>query len=265
MSRFRARLLRTEEEIRGTLSGSIYRGYSAYETAVQHGYEGTEEEWLESLKGFSPSASVEQTDTGATITVTDESGETSAEILHGEPGHSPEVTAERTAGGLTIIVDGDEIGTVNDGYTPQKGTDYFDGAPGHSPVITAKRTGSKETTVYSDGVQIAMILDGIDGVDGTTPTASVEKSGATATITITDKSGTTTAQVSDGAKGDAGPAPDIFWGSPNVLSGMSPCGTAPSTSRRTPFRWFRPWRSTCPPCIIRELSPSLSTIWSWKM
>lgn len=27
------------------------RGYSAYEIAVQHGFEGTEEEWLESLKG----------------------------------------------------------------------------------------------------------------------------------------------------------------------------------------------------------------------
>lgn len=125
MSRFRARLLRTEEEIRGTLSGSIYRGYSAYETAVQHGYEGTEEEWLESLKGFSPSASVEQTDTGVTVTVTDESGETTAEI--------------------------------------RNGTD------GHSPVITALRTGSKETTIYADNVQIAIILDGYDGDDGHTP------------------------------------------------------------------------------------------------
>ena len=36
--------------------GSVYsrydwRGYSAYEIAVQHGYTGTEEEWLASLKG----------------------------------------------------------------------------------------------------------------------------------------------------------------------------------------------------------------------
>lgn len=28
-----------------------WRGYSAYEVAVRNGYEGTEEEWLESLKG----------------------------------------------------------------------------------------------------------------------------------------------------------------------------------------------------------------------
>ena len=211
MSRFRARLLRTEEEIRGTLSGSIYRGYSAYETAVQHGYEGTEEEWLESLKGFSPSASVEQTDTGATVTVTDESGETTAEIRNGTDGHSPEVTAERTTGGLVVFVDDVEIGTVNDGYTPQKGTDYFDGEPGHSPVITAKRTGSKETTVYSDGVQIAMILDGIDGADAISPVANVEKSGKTATITMKDKTGATTATITDGQDGYTPQKGTDYW------------------------------------------------------
>ena len=89
MSRYRARLLRTEEEIRGTLSGSIYRGYSAYETAVQHGYEGTEEEWLESLKGFSPSASVEKSGTTATITITDKAGTTTATVTDGTDGHTP--------------------------------------------------------------------------------------------------------------------------------------------------------------------------------
>ena len=35
----------------GRLDGQIYRGYSAYEIAVQNGYGGTEEEWLASLKG----------------------------------------------------------------------------------------------------------------------------------------------------------------------------------------------------------------------
>lgn len=210
MSRYRARLSQTEE-IRGTLSGSIYRGYSAYETAVQHGYEGTEEEWLESLKGFSPSASVEQTETGATVTVTDESGETTAEIRNGTDGHSPVVTAERTDGGLVVLVDDVEIGTVNDGYTPQKGTDYFDGAPGHSPVITAERTGSKQTTVYADGVRIAEILDGYDGDDGISPVANVEKSGNTATITITDKTRTTTATVTDGTDGHTPVKGTDYW------------------------------------------------------
>lgn len=46
--------------------------------------------------------------------------------------------------------------------------------------------------------------DGIDGVDGFSPIASVEKTGNTATITITDKDGTTTATVSDGTNGTDG-------------------------------------------------------------
>ena len=43
--------------------------------------------------------------------------------------------------------------------------------------------------------------DGAPGADGYSPTASVSKSGKIATITITDKNGTTSAQVSDGADG----------------------------------------------------------------
>ena len=46
--------------------------------------------------------------------------------------------------------------------------------------------------------------NGIDGDDGYSPTANVSKSGKTATITITDKNGTTSAQVSDGEDGTDG-------------------------------------------------------------
>lgn len=44
--------------------------------------------------------------------------------------------------------------------------------------------------------------DGQDGADGFSPTASVTKSGKVATITITDKNGTTTETVSDGEDAD---------------------------------------------------------------
>lgn len=43
--------------------------------------------------------------------------------------------------------------------------------------------------------------DGQPGADGYSPAVSVSKSGSTATISITDKNGTTTAQVSDGQNG----------------------------------------------------------------
>lgn len=37
--------------MQGKLANPTLRGYSAYETACQNGFEGTEQEWLESLKG----------------------------------------------------------------------------------------------------------------------------------------------------------------------------------------------------------------------
>ena len=46
--------------------------------------------------------------------------------------------------------------------------------------------------------------DGTDGADGFSPIANVTKAGDTATISITDSNGTTTATVSDGADGNDG-------------------------------------------------------------
>jgi len=58
----------------------------------------------------------------------------------------------------------------------------------------------KGTTIISGkGANGTNGQDGQDGQDGFSPIATVSKSGSTATISITDKNGTTTAQVSDGA------------------------------------------------------------------
>ena len=54
--------------------------------------------------GVSPIATVSQTGTGAVISITDKDGTTTATITNGKDG--------------------------KDGYTPQKGIDYFDGQPG---------------------------------------------------------------------------------------------------------------------------------------
>lgn len=62
-----------------------------------------------------------------------------------------------------------------------------------------------ETGVMSFGIPKGKDgTNGIDGDDGYSPTASVSKSGKTATITITDKNGTTSAQVEDGTDGTDG-------------------------------------------------------------
>ena len=58
--------------------------------------------------GVSPTASVQQTETGATITITDESGTTTATVKNGENGK-----------------DGQQGHPGADGKTPQKGVDYY--------------------------------------------------------------------------------------------------------------------------------------------
>lgn len=91
------------------------------------------------------------------------------------------------------------------------GIDGIDGVDGHSPVVTASKVG-KVTTVSVDGSAIATINDGNDGQDGSdgqdgadgySPSASVSKSSNKATITITDKDGTTTADIYDGGGASA--------------------------------------------------------------
>lgn len=52
-------------------------------------------------------------------------------------------------------------------------------------------------------------FDGADGVDGFSPTATVTQTADGATITITDKNGTTTANVTKGVKGDKGDTGDV--------------------------------------------------------
>lgn len=71
--------------------------------------------------------------------------------------------------------------TIDTALAEAKASGEFDGPPG------------------ADGKDGA---DGRDGADGFSPTAMVTKSGKTATITITDKNGTTTETVSDGEDGD---------------------------------------------------------------
>lgn len=50
------------ENLKGTMSGQLVRGYSAYTIAVQNGFQGTEKEWLESLKGGSTSSRITSLD-----------------------------------------------------------------------------------------------------------------------------------------------------------------------------------------------------------
>lgn len=70
---------------------------------------------------------------------------------------------------------------------------------------------------------------GDKGDDGYSPTATVSKDGTTTTISITDKTGTTTATVEDGAKGDKGdPGSDASVTAENIQSALGYMPVAPT-------------------------------------
>lgn len=182
---------------------------------------GSEPSVLHGIDGVSPIANVVQTETGATITITDRNGTTTAEITNGQDGRDG--------------IDGQDGQDGRDGRDGQDGRDGTDGVSatvavgtvatgnaGTNVIIT--NTGTNRDAILNftiprgdkgeagqngtdgrdgrDGVDGQNGRDGQNGEDGFSPTASVVKVGDTATITITDKNGTTTANVKDGS--DAG-------------------------------------------------------------
>lgn len=107
--------------------------------------------------------------------------------------------------------------------------------------VTAGEPGT-DAIVTNSGTESAAVLDftiprgetgavGAAGADGVSPTVSTSKSGNVTTITIVDASGTKTATINDGAKGDTGPAGPAGAGVPDggtvgQLLGKTESGTA---------------------------------------
>lgn len=98
-------------------------------------------------------------------------------------------------------VDGEE-------YVPTEykaeGTDGLDGVG----ITSIEKTGTSGlvdtyTVTFTNGTSMTFtVTNGEDGTDGISPTATVTKSGKIATITITDKNGTTSVQLHDGEDAD---------------------------------------------------------------
>ena len=72
-----------DKKVRGKINGlETIRGYSAYEIALIHGFEGTEEEWLESLKATPPSGVVmKDRTTGVRYILYIDSGDLKMEVV----------------------------------------------------------------------------------------------------------------------------------------------------------------------------------------
>ena len=106
----------------------------------------------------------------------------------------------------------------------EPGVDGQNGEDGFSPTVDVSKSGTVTTLTITDktGPKTAQINDGLqgppgekgdpgadgtngqNGADGFSPTVEVSKSETLTTISITDKTGVKTAEISDGAKGDKG-------------------------------------------------------------
>lgn len=155
--------------------------------------------------GFSPIATVSKVGDTATITITDENGTTTASVTDGSDG-APGAAATIAVGTTTTL------------------------SPGSSATVT--NSGTSSAAVFDFGIPQGATgspgADGADGADGFSPIATVTKSGDTATISITDANGTTTATVTDGANGSPGPANTLSIGT--VTSGATADATITGTS-----------------------------------
>ena len=116
--------------------------------------------------------------------------------------------------GLTNVIVNDQDKTISftlvaDGSTRtlhfDQPSDGKDGQDGISITGVNDLGNGVFTLLFSDGSESDPIQC-VKGEDGFSPTATVEKVGKIATITITDKNGTTTATIKDGEGSEGGEA-----------------------------------------------------------
>ena len=160
-------------------------GKSAYATAVENGFEGNEAAWLASLKGADGKDGVDGTD--------------------GAAGKSAYATAVENG------FEGNEAAWLASlkGADGKDGVDGTDGAAGKSAYATAVENGFEGNEAAwlaslkgADGKDGAAGSAGSAGADGYSPTVSLSRGENFVTVSITDKNGTKTATILDGADAD---------------------------------------------------------------
>ena len=134
--------------------------------------------------GFSPVATVTQNTGSATITITDATTTSSATVYDGQDG-APGQTGPAGQDGQAATI------TVGSTTTGNAGTNAS---------VTNSGTSSAAVLdfVIPRGADGQNGTNGTDGSDGFSPIATVTQNTGSATISITDKNGTTTATVYDG-------------------------------------------------------------------
>ena len=176
--------------------------------------------------GFSPKVKAEQMESGVVITIVDADGETSATLHNGANG-------EKGSSAYQIAVEQGYQGSESDwlsslkgdkgekGNTGAKGNPGQDSAEGKSAYAIAVEHGyenSEDEWLLSlkgekgdTGERGEKGDAGVDGKDGFSPIANVVKDGSITTITITDKNGTTTVTLTEGAAVDLTPYAKVTY------------------------------------------------------
>ena len=185
-----------------------------FDISIPRGVQGeTGETGAAGADGISPIAYVTQISNGATIHIEDSENVTDATVYNGTDGQdgsdgfSPIAAVTQNTGSATISItdaNGTTTATVYDGQTGQTGQ-------AATVTVGSTTTGNAGTnaSVTNSGTSSAAVLDfviprgntgaaGADGADGFSPVATVTQGTGSATITITDKNGTTSATVHDG-------------------------------------------------------------------
>ena len=159
-------------------------GKSAYQIAVEQGYQGSESDWLSSLKG----------DKG-------EKGNTGAK---GNPGQDS--TDGKSAYAIAVehgYEDSEEKWLLSlkgeKGDTGERGEKGEKGDPGDRGLQGVPGEKGEKGDA------------GVAGKDGFSPIANVVKNGSVITITITDKNGTTTVTLTEGAAVDLAPYAKVTY------------------------------------------------------
>lgn len=197
--------LRPTSELKSFLSTTFVRGYSAYEIAVQNGYVGTEEEWLESLIG-------PQGEQGP-------QGIQGIQGIQGETGNGISYVRLNADYSLTIyFTNGTSINLGNiRGEKGEKGDTGERGPQGYTGETGARGpTGNgishavlnpdyTLTIFFTDGTSTNIgNIRGEQGEPAVSPMARVVQTSTGAILFVDDIHGSTYAQIANGQKGDKG-------------------------------------------------------------
>ena len=163
--------------------------------------------------GFSPKVKAEQMKSGVVITIVDADGETSATLHHGANGEKG--TDGKSA--YQIAVEQGYQGSESDWLSSLKGDKGDTGERGEKGDTGLQGERGEKGETGQQGEQGPMGEKGekgdagVAGKDGFSPIANVVKDGSITTITITDKNGTTTVTLTEGAAVDLTPYAKVTY------------------------------------------------------